>query len=63
METYYVSCMKNTKIKVLELINKIHYCYRIVLFVPKKFVKNKELHFFNNISNQFKMNKIINKFL
>ena len=45
METYYVSCMKNTNIKVLELISKIHYCYQIVLFVPKISLKIKNSTF------------------
>ena len=70
METYCVSCNKNTanensnirktKQSKLMLLSNCAICDK----KKSTFIKDQELHSFNNISNDyFKMNKIINKFL
>ena len=56
---YWDTCRK-TKQNRLMLLSNCAVCGQ----KKSNFIKNKKLHSFNNISNdQFKINKIINKFL
>ena len=70
METYCVSCKKYTEQENLNVRkneqNGLMLLSNYAVCGKKKstFIKNKEIHNFSNISNeQFKMNRIINKFL
>ena len=70
METYCVSCKENTANENLSVRktkqNRLMLLSNCTAWHKEKstFVKNQELHNFNNIWNdKFEMNKIINKFL
>ena len=69
METYCVSCKRNTANENSNVRNtkqnRLMFLSNCAIFDKKKstFIKKQELHNFNNISNdQFKMNKITEKF-